>query len=184
MIASDLLLVGAEVSVAFAGFSGIIATFQFRDKTTVKRGDIVALTMIVYFSLLCAFCCILPLLLSIFGIEDATIWTICSVFGAIVMVCCMYGVDRGMRNAVRKKSLQLLFGTMQGVAALIVLFMTLFMTLNAVNVVFHREPGPYIVGIVSALALAGYMFGRLLLRPLWRAVHKQETANLIGARSG
>jgi hypothetical protein len=106
MIASDLLLVGAEVSVAFAGFSGIIATFQFRDKTTVKRGDIVALTMIVYFSLLCAFCCILPLLLSIFGIEDATIWTICSVFGAIVMVCCMYGVDRGMRNAVRKKSLQ------------------------------------------------------------------------------
>jgi hypothetical protein len=125
MIASDLLLVGAEVSVAFAGFSGIIATFQFRDKTTVKRGDIVALTMIVYFSLLCAFCCILPLLLSIFGIEDATIWTICSVFGAIVMVCCMYGVDRGMRNAVRKKSLQLLFGTMQGVAALIVLFMTL-----------------------------------------------------------
>ncbi|NCF21168.1 MAG: hypothetical protein GWP63_23340 [Haliea sp.] len=180
MIASDLLLVGAEVSVAFAGFSGIIATFQFRDKTTVKRGDIVALTMIVYFSLLCAFCCILPLLLSIFGIEDATIWTICSVFGAIVMVCCMYGVDRGMRNAVRKKSLQLLFGTMQGVAALIVLFMTL----NAVNVVFHREPGPYIVGIVSALALAGYMFGRLLLRPLWRAVHKQETANLSGARSG
>jgi D-alanyl-lipoteichoic acid acyltransferase DltB (MBOAT superfamily) len=169
MIASDLLLVGAEVSVAFAGFSGIIATFQFRDKTTI-----------VYFSLLCAFCCILPLLLSIFGIEDATIWSICSVFGAIVMVCCMYGVDRGMRNAVRKKSLQLLFGTMQGVAALIVLFMTL----NAVNVVFHREPGPYIVGIVSALALAGYMFGRLLLRPLWRAVHKQETANLSGARSG
>ncbi len=179
MFASDLLLVGAEVSVAFAGFSGIIATFQFRDETRIKRGDIVALSMIVQLSLLGALFSVFPFLLSIFGLEDATVWTISSVFGAIAAAGCMYSVDRGMRNAVRKKSLRFLFGTMQGITFLFILAMTL----NAVDVVFHREPGPFIAVLVWALALVGYMFGRLLLRPLWRGVHEQEAANLSGARS-
>ena len=85
MITSDLLLVGAEVSVAFAGFSGIIATFQFRDATLIKRGDIVALTMIVQFSLLCAFFSVFPVLLSIFGIDGTTVWSISS---ALVALTC------------------------------------------------------------------------------------------------
>ena len=179
MITSDLLLVGAEVSVAFAGFSGIIATFQFRDATMIKRGDIVALTMIVQFSLLCAFFSVFPVLLLIFGIEGTTVWSISSALGAIAIASCMYGVDRGMRKAVRKKSIRILFGAMQGVAALVFLSMVL----NTINVGFHREPGPFIAGIVWGLGLVGYMFGRLLLRPLWMVVRKQEGANLNAARS-
>ena len=65
----DLLMVGIEVSVAFAGFAGVVATFQFRDRTTVRRGDIVGLTMIVDFGLVCAFFSTLPLCLTILRIE-------------------------------------------------------------------------------------------------------------------
>ena len=55
MDASKLLLVGIEVSVAFAGFAGVIATFQFKDAVRIDRGDVVGVTMIVNFGLWCAF---------------------------------------------------------------------------------------------------------------------------------
>ncbi|MEJ2089938.1 MAG: hypothetical protein P8Y69_15970 [Gammaproteobacteria bacterium] len=46
--------------------------------------------------------------------------------------------------------------------------------LNAFDVVFHREPGPYLAAITWGLGLAAYMFVRLLLHPLWRRVREQE----------
>ncbi len=64
------------------------------------------------------------------------------------------------------------FRALFGVAA--ILFVS--NALNVANFVFHREPGPYIAGIVFGLGLVGYMFARLLLRPLWRVVREQEAA--------
>lgn len=173
MESTDLLLVGAEVSVAFAGFAGIIATFQFRGATQVKRGDVVGLTMIVQMSLNCALLSALPLLLSTFKLEATTIWTLCSLYGAIYTAYSMQSLHRSMRGATRRRSLRLLFGSFQAVFGCVV-FMQF---LNAANFIFHREPGPYITGIVLGLGLVGYMFGRLLLRPLWKAVREQEAAN-------
>ena len=45
MDAAELLLVGIEVSVAFAGFAGVIATFQFRGAARIDCGDVVGLTI-------------------------------------------------------------------------------------------------------------------------------------------
>jgi hypothetical protein len=174
---SDFLLVGIEVSVAFAGFAGIIATFQFSDRTKIKRGDVVGLTMIVQNSLLAAFASALPLVLYTFDLSDETIWSLVSGVGAVLFGLFMYIIDRNMRSVVRKRSLKLLFGSMQGVAGL----MVIALILNAANVVFHREPGPYIIAIVQSLGIVGYMFTRLLLRPLWHAVRIQESASIPAA---
>jgi hypothetical protein len=38
--------------------------------------------------------------------------------------------------------------------------------LNAVSIFFHREPGPYVVGLVLLLVIAGLQFALLVLRPL------------------
>jgi hypothetical protein len=176
----DLLLVGVEVSVAFAGFAGIIATFQFRGESIVKRGDIVGLSMIVQSSLTCAALSVLPLILFIFEIRDAMVWAICSGVGAVSVGNSMYGIDKNMRGAVRRLSLRIFFGALQGLFALVVLAQLL----NAADIVFHREPGPYITGIVMGLGLVGYMFGRLLLRPLWSAVRRQEADSLTSAAAG
>ena len=70
---SSLLLMGIEVSVALAGFAGIIATFQLRDESKVRRGDMVALTMLVSFSLMIGFFSALPLVLRVFRLEATTI---------------------------------------------------------------------------------------------------------------
>jgi hypothetical protein len=170
MDASDLLLMGIETSVAFAGFAGIIATFQFSDRTEIKRGDVVGLTMIVQHSLALAFACALPLVLKTFTLKSETIWTIASTYGVISMVVAMYSIDKSMRGAVRKTSLKLLFGSMQAISALL----AICLILNACDIIFHREAGPYIVVATCQLGLVGYMFARLLLRPLWHEVRSQE----------
>jgi len=170
---TELLLVGIEVSVAFACFAGIVATFQFGGKTKIKRGDVVGLSLIVQISLMSALLCLLPLLLSIYGIEDRILWSICSAVGAIYVGGSMYYVDTHMRGAVRRRSIRILFGSMQGVFALVLIAQVL----NTSNLVFHRVPSPYLTGIALGFCLDGYMFARLLLRPLWQTVLEQEAAN-------
>ena len=179
MDASDLLLVGAEVSVAFAGFAGIITTFQFRDRTKINRGQIVGLTLIVIASLMAAWGSVLPLLLSIFRVEDSTLWAICSFLMLLTMCFYMYVLERDLRGVARNKSARLMTGTLHGVSFLIMLSLIL----NTADLVFHREAGPYVTGILWALAVVGYMFARLLLLPLWKAVRQQEAANPSGAKS-
>ena len=167
---SALLLVGIEVSVAFAGFAGIIATFQNRDDARIDRGHVVGLTMIVNFSLMGAFFCAFPLLLSVFRIEEATIWSINSALQCIYTLNRMYYIHVNMSVVALRRSTQLLFRMLQGVSSVI----AVALALNAANRVFHREPGPSIAAISFGLGLVGFMFARLLLRPLWRMVHEQE----------
>jgi uncharacterized membrane protein len=64
----------------------------------------------------------------------------------------------------------------QGLGALV----ALALILNAMNIVFHRQPGPFVAGIIYALGVANYMFSRLLLLPLWRIVKEQESEKAMG----
>ena len=169
---SSLLIVGVEVSVAFAGFAGIIATFQFRDESKIRRGQVVGLTMIVYFGLMAAFLFSYPLLLSVYGVSEAFIWTSGSIIQIAWYVYAMYFVHKGMKTAVRNPSALWLFRLLQVIAAIVVFTLIL----NVSNLIFHREPGPYLSAVAYGLFLTGYMFARLLLRPLWRAVREKEKA--------
>jgi hypothetical protein len=171
---TDLFLVGAEVGVAYAGFAGIIATFQFKGAKRIRRGDVVGLTMILQLSLNCALLSALPLLLSSFQINTAAIWTFCSLYGGSYVAYTMLTVYRNMRGATKRWAARLLFGSLYALSGLGVLVQFL----NASNLIFHREPGPYIAGIILGLGIVGFMFGRLLLRPLWRAVKEQEAVDL------
>lgn len=168
--ASGLLLVGVEVSVALAGFAGIIATFQFRDVRAVRRPDVVALSTIVQNSLWCALGSALPPLLYLFGMDERTLWSICSTFAAVLMAGLIINVVTGLTGTVRRRSVRVFFSLLQVGSA----FFVVCNVLNAADVVFHREPGPYIAAIMWGLSLAAYMFVRLLLYPLWRSVRQQE----------
>lgn len=177
METTELLLVGAEICVAFTGFAGIIATFQFGGDRQIKRGDIVGLTMIVQISLMSAMFCVAPMVLRVLAFEDKNIWLVCSALGVIWMASNSYTIDKNMRGAVRSWSIRLFFGSLQGISALLILCLVL----NAANVIFHREPGPYVAAIFYGVCLTGYMFGRLLLRPLWKSVREQEALSSKGA---
>jgi len=171
----DLLLVCIEVSIALAGFAGIISSFQTRDITKIRRGNVAGLTVIVQFSLLAALVCAVPILLNTFVINYETIWLISSVFTSIVLAGGAYGCMKKMSIVIAKKSFtRFIFALLQGMGYLV----ALAIILNAADLVFHREPGPLIAGVFYALFVAGYMFSRLLLHPLWRIVDEQEAALL------
>ena len=74
----DQLLTIAEVSVALAGFAGIVATFQFKQQVRINQGHVLALSMIVNISLVGAFFAVLPLIFLNYGMAENKVWALCS----------------------------------------------------------------------------------------------------------
>ena len=173
---SELLQLGIEASIALAGFAGIIATYQTSEGRTLRRGSVAAVTVITRCSLLVGLACAMTLLLQTFGVEGPTLWVISSVVGAVMMASVAFSIARSMKGATYKKYSRLLYLMLQGLGVLVVV--SLF--LNAAGLVFDREPGPFIAGAVYGLSLAGIMFSRLLLIPLWQIVRDLEDEEVGG----
>jgi len=180
MDAFDVMGLGVEASIVLAGFSGIVATFQFSGSTKVRRAPVAALTIIVQLSLLCALAAAIPLVLYTFDIENTTLWGVCSSFGVIFYIMQLYITNKNFKGSIRKLSVRLMFRLFQGLCALALVTNAL----NVANVVFHREPGPYVAGTFLGLIIAAVMFSRLLLLPLWRRVREQEALDVNGAGAG
>jgi len=159
-----------EVNIAIAGFAGIISTFRFREDSSVRRGPVAALTIVVQLSLLVALFSSLPLLLHAFGMTDTLLWSICSAVAAPVGLGLMYSNYRNMKSALHNRKLRLIHGILQVVC----LFAVIANVLNVGNLLFHREPGPILLASVVMSAVAGLMFFQLLLNPLWKIVHENE----------
>ena len=70
----DLLLTLAEVSVAFAGFSGVVAVFGRRDPSSWSFADRYRFLLLVESSLSLLLFCILPFGLSSLHITDESVW--------------------------------------------------------------------------------------------------------------
>ena len=168
---ADQLLTFTQVAVAVAGFAGIIGTFQFKEGEKIKRGDVVGLALVVNTGLMSAFYSTLPLLLSNFGISDQVVWAISS--GMTCVIYTYFGIDIAIRlkdlksyKRFNKLTIYVLF--------LVALAVIVINALNACNVIFKREFWPYHISLIYSLGLVCYMFSRLLLRPIWRVLRKQE----------
>jgi hypothetical protein len=170
MDASDQLLTFAEISIALAGFAGIIATFQFRQDKYLSRGRVLDLSMIVNISLLCAFFSVLPLSLLNFGFEEEAVWAFCSAIAGCIWLLGVVFVLRNMTTRKVHPQLRLLFIFLfvYSLVTAVILF------LNALGIFFHRQFAPYFSSFILAFFLVCFNFSRLLMHPLWKALHKQE----------
>ncbi len=176
----DILILGVEASIALAGFAGVIATFQFGGDKETRRADAVGLTMILQFSLLAALASSTAILLYSFDVKESTMWGICSVLLVAIFAWAIHVTTLSLGKFVKGKSLKRLSVIFRSIG----FSFMLILVMNALDIFFHREPGPVIGGIIWALVTASYMFSRLLLRPVWRNVRKQEAAKLADATSG
>ena len=176
----DVLILAVEASIALAGFAGIIATFQFTGEKEVRRGDAVGLTLILQASLLAALTPSIAILLYSFDIKETTLWAICSVAAALSYAWPTYTLNDNLKGVFKAAPSKMMVAIVQ-VPALVLISINV---MNASDIFFHREAGPVIAGIVWALCLAGFMFSRLLLRPVWRNVRIQEAAKIADATSG
>lgn len=168
----EVLLTGVEISIAFAGFSGIVASFQLRNGGTIHRGDMVGLMIIVQTSLLSAMTCGVALVLFSFNIDEQTVWSIISGIAATWTAWISYLVYKNLRGFGKKRSSRLFVRALQFVYVMFIVALAL----NAFGIVFDREFGPFLAGYAAGMSLVGLMFLRLLLRPLWRMLHEQEAA--------
>ena len=171
MSAPDQLLTLAEVSVALAGFAGIIATFQTRGESRRSRGDVLGLTTMVTMSLMVAAMSAIPLAILNFGLSESVVWAATSAVLATLYVVFLIYIRSRMVNV-----------KMTGANRLIILcwwaynFLIVFALLsNIAGSDSQRQYGIYFIALLNPLLFSGYMFVRLLLRPLWREVQHQES---------
>jgi hypothetical protein len=81
---ADLLLTLAEVSVAIAGFSGVVIVLGNRQKSVTRRISAIMTQGMVIGGLQAVVISILPILLSESGLEPQTAWRVaCVLFGLI-----------------------------------------------------------------------------------------------------
>ena len=172
MDAADQLLTLAEISIALAGFSGVIATFQFEKKAHLSRGHVISLSLIVIISLAAAFCSVLSLVLLNFGFGEPAVWTISSVINAVFWLSGVVYTIRNMHMDTVPLPTRILFSFLIGLAILA----SIANFLNAFGIIFNREFGPFFATFLLGFFVVLYSFSRLLLHPLWKVVHKQEAA--------
>lgn len=154
----------AEISIALAGFAGIVATFQFREGNSPSAGKIVALTIIVNMGLSAGMFSFLPLLLFSFISDEAIVWFVASYLMAIYACYMMFFVQKNMHGKVRRNRVRFLFSTYQIIAGLLILILLL----SGANLGIERGLGPYLLALMFGLYLVGTNFMRLLLSPLWK----------------
>jgi len=173
MDAADQLLTIAEISVALAGFAGIIATFQFGRQTHVSRGYALSLSLVIIISMAAIVCSVLPLALINFGFEGPSIWSISSFVGGLFWLTGSIFTFRNM--SVRNFSLanRMLFVALLTLAVV----SSIANFLNAFGIVFDQEYGPYFAAFLFGFFLVLFNFSRILLIPVWAGVNQRKAVN-------
>lgn len=171
MSAPDQLLTLAEVSVALAGFAGVIATFQGRRGSRRSRGDALGLTTMVTMSLMVATMSAVPLAILNFGIAEPLVWSAASALFAAIYVIFLIYIRSRMISVKMKGANRLIILCWWAYNFLIVI--ALFS--NIADSDSQRQYGKYFIALLNPLLFSGYMFVRLLLRPLWMEVHHNES---------
>ena len=160
MEAQDVFLTIAEISVAFAGFSGVVAVFGRRSPDKWRSGDILRFWQMIEVSLSALIFSLLPFILHYIGLPDASTWATCSALLAVISSVQMARAGfRTVKAAGTDPSIKLGFT----IPFLLIGFViVLFQVGNTVGIVFHRELAPYLIGVFWQLSLACVLFWRLL----------------------
>ena len=161
-----LILVSiATVAATFAGFSGVVAVFGRRAHGEWLLEDRFRLVNMLVTSLGACLFALIPIVALLLHVDGPSLWEVSS------LLMFVYGVAYIATLLPHWwHILSLHPGVLSPVASVVVLSSSTLTAglqlLNAVSVVFHREAGPYVLGLVLYLVIAGLQFSLLVLRPL------------------
>jgi hypothetical protein len=155
-----ILQTTAEVSVALAGFTGVVAAFGQRRGHWASI-DTVRFRVMLLTSLAALVFSILPFAVHHMNATSATTWAVSSALLASYLVVHVFIDTHRLRNGeipkdpqFRAWSLALAY-SLAGAAVVI-------QVLNALDIVFHRAFGPFLLGLCCLLLICTQMFIRLL----------------------
>jgi hypothetical protein len=171
-----LILLGISgVAATFAGFSGVVAVFGRRAHGEWFLEDRFRLTNMLVTSLGAGLFAFFPLIALYLHLQAPSLWTVSSLLLFVYCATFMANTLPHWYHLITKHP-----GTLSVPASFIVYlssgFAALVQVLNATSLIFHREPGPYILGLVLLLVIAGLQFALMVLRPLTahRRAHTEE----------
>lgn len=159
--ASEVLLTLAEISVAFAGFSSIVATFQKRSGDDGASFDHFRFWIMLEFSLASLLFSLLPFALYFAGLSGPAVWSSAGATMVAFIVAHGFGFVflRRRARAVLDSSItrpfliasQLIYGSV-----------VISQLLNISNIGLHRGFGPYLFGLLMLMLAAAANFARLV----------------------
>jgi uncharacterized membrane protein YdfJ with MMPL/SSD domain len=151
---SDLLIAIAQISIAFAGFSGVIASFsKFRLHADVTRFRV---QLIVVAGLSTVIFSLLPFLPALFGVDEELGWRLCCAVLFVVGVVFPYFAVKRARELYRAGLLHTQAFTI--VYNLIGVAITAALFFSAAGPLSHLGAAVYITSLVFTLFLCAYYF--------------------------
>lgn len=163
--AADLLIGLGEVAVTVAGFSGIVAVLGVRSVAQLSLVARARLVNLLVTSLAAAFLSFLPVALQLFDLRPALVWRISSC--GLAAFCAVFVTLRAVN--VRRLGLGAPDGPRIWVAWTFVValgFAVLAQAANVAGLVGGPSGGPYVLGILALLLIAGLQFALLVLDPV------------------
>ena len=161
---SDVFLTLAEVSVAFAGFSGIVAVFGRRDPGTWSLGDRYRFFSLVETSLVSAFLSLIPFGCTAMGLSPRTLWALSSILFVAYMVTSYLVHTLQYRSLPTDARAGAAWADVYATAIVDVVIVGLCVY----NLMILREAGPFLLALLLLVGQSGFFFSRLLFQALGR----------------
>jgi hypothetical protein len=157
----SVLQMVAEASVAFAGFTGVVAVLGSRSSGGWRPVDVIRFRAMVASSLLMLGFAILPILLHYLGLSPRAYWATSSAFLGCVLPLWLWRTIALQQKHRVEQDPDFLPGVRVVTLAVIGLA-TVAQFMNALDVWIHRSFGGYLVGLFALLFASSMMFVLLL----------------------
>jgi hypothetical protein len=158
---TELLSTLAEVSIVFAGFTGVVGMLGLRTDDPGYQGQRFQIGAMIGYSLIAALFSIVPLILSAVGLSDAAAWRLSSVgLLAAMLGWTALGISRS-RNLKRSgyRPVRMIQVIMRTTTA----FILLILLANAVGFLGLHAGGAYVACVFIPLVYAAVFFLRAFL---------------------
>lgn len=168
MDGSDVLLAICEVSIAFAGFTSIVGVLGQRSTGHWNAEDSFRLWLMIESSLATLFFSLLPFSLHYFSLAETVVWGVSSGVMATFLIVHLIIVSPKLRVLDREG--QWSTRRFEPITGAIMIAILLVLSLNALDMGFHRSFGAYLLGLILFLGLASMHFVALLV-----AIHSSNS---------
>jgi hypothetical protein len=156
---SDILQTLAEIAVAFAGFSGVVAVFGRSDPANWSFADRMRFRTLIRSSLFAAFFCALPFCLFALHLSEEAVWRTASTFFAVYLIYAVFLIWRSMSAATPAEVAEI----SRPALTFLILMNLVGLALNLYNAAALGELGPFLLAVLLLLSESGFLFARMLL---------------------
>lgn len=161
MAGSEYLIVIAEIAVAFAGFTSIVAVFhqRQRDWSALQAHRI---NVMLQYGLLGVALALLPMPLVAIGVSEESVWRLCNTLGGLLNLghATLFVIPK-YRRLARDSSLGVRQGLMKA-STVIGYALIAVVLLTAAGLVPLDQQGMYFVLLLWLLSMSGMMFALLV----------------------